>query len=174
MSKCLQKIKCEENEQMLWSDHCVQDTTDAGFVEYMTMKKSDILVQKGTNMDVDSYSAFMNNTEVAYTTLHNTLKEGLKDHTDIKTIVLVGIAEDVCVASTASHGKTLGYNVILVSDASAGTSNDGEATAEAKLQGEGIQIVTTKDLLEIGRGITASPKKAGVLSRAWKKLKRLR
>lgn len=149
---------CKTDNQMLWPDHCQQGvpadhglpTGDgaAGLPKLVT-KDSDLIVLKGTNPDVDSYSALLDNTGAIQTRVHfspvakeknQRIHEVLKER-GVDTIVLVGIAEDVCVKFTALHaaeGDTnhLGsaYKVWFVTDAmkgAAGQEKDTEAMLRA-------------------------------------------
>jgi nicotinamidase-related amidase len=125
---------CSENVQMLWPDHCVQKSKveDHGFPPALKIKKSDEIVYKGTNKDVDSYSGFLNNTKSIPTTLPGFLKERGIDH-----VVLTGIAEDVCVQFSAEDAHDMGFKVTLVADAAKGVNmpgTPGEAGAQAMVR----------------------------------------
>ena len=47
--------------QMMWPAHCVQGTQGCEFHPDLHMPPSDFIVHKGTNVDIDSYSAFFDN-----------------------------------------------------------------------------------------------------------------
>lgn len=44
--------------QVMWPDHCVQGSQGAEFCSNLVREQTDLVVQKGTNPLVDSYSAF--------------------------------------------------------------------------------------------------------------------
>lgn len=48
-------------EQKLWPDHCVQGTKGAEFSDDLNLKGIDKNFVKGTNLNVDSYSGFLDN-----------------------------------------------------------------------------------------------------------------
>jgi len=172
---CKNKKHCKAGGQVLWPDHCVQGTEQVGFSADLTRKEdTDIVVRKGTNIDVDSYSAFANNTNAVKTDLHDILQgrkpittaanhaaalpealstAGQKLSTKIKTVLVTGIAEEVCVQFTAIHAKMgvgrENYQVILVKDAAKGLSDAGERKAETDLEKMGVIVVTTQDLLDL-------------------------
>merc|ERR1719453_2221221 len=165
---CQDPAGCLSTGQLLWPDHCVQGTAQAGFSAGLTRNvDTDIVVRKGTNIDVDSYSAFANNTNAVKTDLHDILQgrkpittaadhgaiqrelstAGKKIQIPIKTVLVTGIAEDVCVKFSAMHAKTGKYQVILVKDAAKGLNPGNELAAEKELEKMGVIIVTTQDVL---------------------------
>jgi nicotinamidase-related amidase len=74
-----------------------------------------VVVKKGHNPNVDSYSAFFDNKKVAQTELEGHLRSfGITD------CYLCGIAYDVCVGATAAHSLEVGFRTILVDNASRG------------------------------------------------------
>jgi hypothetical protein len=52
---------CTLMPQALWTDHCVQ-TGDSGFATGLETPDTDIVLQKGTQLNIDAYSIFMDNT----------------------------------------------------------------------------------------------------------------
>lgn len=61
--------------QCLWPDHCVQNSFGAEIVDGLLRAPSDYVVHKGTNPDVDSYSALYDNNRAASTGLGEQLKD---------------------------------------------------------------------------------------------------
>ena len=80
---------------VLWPAHCVQGTHGADFHPDINSNKFDYILRKGTENDIDSYSAFQDNdgTDLGL----NGLLKGL----NIKEIDICGLAFDVCVKYTA-------------------------------------------------------------------------
>ena len=62
------------------------------------MVDSGVMVYKGSNPDVDSYSAFWDNNKVSQTNLSDLIRE--KKVTDL---YVCGIAYDVCVGQSGSN-----------------------------------------------------------------------
>jgi nicotinamidase/pyrazinamidase len=79
--------------QVLWPDHCIQGSVGARFHPNLNHEKAEVIIRKGSNPAVDSYSAFYENDKVTPTGLHGYLK----DH-DVTDLTLVGLATDFCVA----------------------------------------------------------------------------
>ena len=137
---------CFETDQMMWTDHCEQ-TGDAGFPTTLHKTDQDIVVQKGMNVHVDAYSAFMDNTATLKTQLDADLQElGVTD------LFIAGIATDVCVKWTvkdALGGSTGSYSVTVIEDATAAVlgNADNKADAIAFMEAEGATIVQAADVL---------------------------
>merc|ERR1711972_1181190 len=140
---------CFSDVQAMWTDHCLQDG-DSTFPPTLTKKDTDIIVQKGGNVFVDAYSAFMDNSQNLMTSLDKTLQSH-----GVDTLYVAGIATDVCVRWTvrdALGSKTSNYTVYVISDASAGLAVGATPTAlhdEAlvKMREAGATIVTSEQVL---------------------------
>ena len=48
-------------EQMMWPDHCVRGTIDSEFHPDLDITRANMIIRKGTNVDIDSYSGFFEN-----------------------------------------------------------------------------------------------------------------
>lgn len=83
-------------EQRLWPTHCVQDTEGAAFnpnLYILEDKNRALIVKKGTNSEIDSYSAFFDNSKRSETCLNKELRNrGITD------LYVCGLATDVCVS----------------------------------------------------------------------------
>lgn len=115
-------------EQTLWPAHCIQDTWGAELHKELRVPSNALKICKGISPDVDSYSAFWDNDKRSSTVLDSELKAR-----KITGVIVCGIAYDVCVASTASHAIHLGYQTIIVDDASCGTSAAATETTKRSL-----------------------------------------
>lgn len=118
--------------QVLWPDHCVQNTPGA---ELMIEPAGNVLhVYKGTNPEVDSYSAFMENDKKTYTELCSTLVR-----LGVQELVVVGLALDYCVSYTCLDAVELGFHVSVISSA---TRSIGDHSQALKLlQDRGVTVV---------------------------------
>jgi len=97
-------------KQTLWPDHCLQEGQGAEF--HTDLPQPDNVLRKGTNPEVDSYSAFFDNTgeEGAGSTGLAEMIEGTTE------VVVVGLATDYCVGSTALHSLQQGYPTSVLED----------------------------------------------------------
>ena len=101
--------------QVLWPDHCVQGSDDAALHKDLKLPKAQLIVRKGFNKGVDSYSAFEEADRKTSTGLAGYLKQR-----GIKTVFVTGLATDFCVAWTAMDARKLGFEVYVIEDATRG------------------------------------------------------
>lgn len=128
-------------DQVAWPNHCVQETSGAEFHSNLIIRESDLIVQKGTNINIDSYSGFFDNEKEHKTQLDDLLKER-----NIKRIYLCGLAFDYCVGYTALDAIDLGYETIVIEDACRGISSDSIEKMKQNLQNKGVFIVKSSDI----------------------------
>ena len=98
--------------QILWPDHCVQNTQGAEFSEKLEITRFDKVVRKGTDILIDSYSGFFFFVRKKDTGLN----DYLKSH-HVEVVFVVGLATDYCVKFTAIDAVELGYRTFIVPDA---------------------------------------------------------
>lgn len=102
-------------EQVLWPDHCIEDTPGAEFHRALEIPFGSTVVRKGTRQNIDSYSAFFENDRTTPVGLDALLREA-----KVGEITLAGLATDFCVLHTALDARTLGYAVTVVDAACRG------------------------------------------------------
>ena len=110
--------------QILWPDHCIQGSMGASFNPSLNLESADIIIRKGSNPALDSYSAFFENDKVTPTGLHGYLK-----NRKVTDLTLVGLATDFCVAFSALDAANLGYSVTVQLDLARGIDTDGSLNA---------------------------------------------
>jgi nicotinamidase/pyrazinamidase len=59
--KPFNKIQWQDMEQVLWPNHCVQNTKGADFHPGLNTKKIEAIFRKGIDPEIDSYSGFYDN-----------------------------------------------------------------------------------------------------------------
>ncbi len=124
-------------DQVLWPDHCIQGSMGARFHPDLNQTRADVIIRKGSNPAVDSYSAFYENDKVTPTGLHGYLK-----NRDVAKLTLVGLATDYCVAFSALDATKLGYAVTVRLDMARGIDSDGSLKAAiGKMSKAGINLV---------------------------------
>ncbi len=92
--------------QVLWPDHCIQGSTGARFHTDLHVDRADLIIRKGYNPAIDSYSAFFENDHTTSTGL-----EGYLRTRGIDRLVMVGLALDFCVNFSAVDAAKLGFDV---------------------------------------------------------------
>lgn len=136
-------------QQVLWPDHCVQNTPGAAFAEGL-LTEGAYVQRKGTDPGIDSYSAFHDNGH----RLATGLAEYLHDH-DVETVYVMGVATDYCVKFTALDAVAEGFQTFLIRDAVAGVElHEGDvAAAVAAMQEAGVGLVTRAALPDAEKGV---------------------
>lgn len=99
-------------EQTLWPDHCIQGTKGAEFSPLLETSKASLIIRKGMNPLIDSYSGFFDNGKLNSTGLAGYLIEK-----GVKKISICGLAEDFCVYYTAMDALELGFEVEIIKNA---------------------------------------------------------
>jgi len=129
--------------QTLWPDHCVQGTGGAAFHPGLATDRVDLIVRKGTNPQIDSYSAFMENNKKTATGLAGYLKS-----LGITSVHLCGLATDFCVFYSAMDSASLGFETFVILDACRGIDiPEGSIDrALAAMKGKGIRIISSSEL----------------------------
>ncbi len=94
--------------QVLWPDHCIQGSTGADLHAGLDAKCAELIIRKGFNTALDSYSAFFENDHKTPTGL-----EGYCRTRGIDTLTMVGLATDFCVAYSAVDAAKLGFDVTV-------------------------------------------------------------
>lgn len=107
-------------EQVLWPDHCVQGSTGAAFHPGLRTDPADLILRKGTNPAIDSYSAFFENDRSTPTGLDGWLRTR-----GITTVTLAGLATDFCVQFSALDAARLGFETEVALDACRGIDLNG-------------------------------------------------
>jgi len=113
-AKPYSQISMPYGQQTLWPDHCIAGTWGADFHEDLETQKARLILRKGTNVNIDSYSAFFENDHKTPTGLHGYLRDN-----NIKKLVFCGLATDFCVAWSALDAVKLGFEASIVLEASA-------------------------------------------------------
>jgi nicotinamidase/pyrazinamidase len=123
--------------QVLWPDHCVQGSAGAEFHPALDVARADMILRKGFNPAIDSYSAFFENDQHTPTGL-----EGYLRIRGLTRLDFVGLATDFCVAWSALDAVKLGFEVRVLTSLCRGIDLDGSlARAEADLRAAGVTLV---------------------------------
>eukprot|EP00002_Diphylleia_rotans_P029421 TRINITY_DN5994_c0_g2_i4.p1 TRINITY_DN5994_c0_g2~~TRINITY_DN5994_c0_g2_i4.p1 ORF type:complete len:132 (-),score=19.14 TRINITY_DN5994_c0_g2_i4:441-836(-) len=122
----------------MWPNHCVQGTDGAKLSERLIREPSDPIVRKGTDPDIDSYSAFRDNKGLKTTNLGQLLRQH-----DIKRVYVCGLATDFCVQYTAFDGLAAGYHVYVIEDACRGIDYAVCRELFTEFEKHGIRVITS-------------------------------
>ena len=122
--------------QVLWPDHCIQGSLGAAFHENLHADRADLIIRKGYNPAIDSYSAFFENDKTTPTGLDGYLRTR-----GIDTLTLVGLATDFCVNYSAVDAAKLGFNVTVKMDLCRAIDFDGSLdAAKSAMKDAGVSL----------------------------------
>ena len=129
---------------VLWQDHCVQGTQGVKFHEKLKTDLAYVIIRKGYNLDVDSYSGFIENDKKSETGLAGLLKS-LK----IKRVFICGLALDYCCYYTAIDGIDFGFEVYFLVNLTKGIDlPPGNISSSLEnMRNKGIKFVTKESFV---------------------------
>jgi len=140
--KPFETIKLEYGNQVLWPDHCVQGTDGAAIDKGIDIPHAELIIRKGYHPQVDSYSAFIEADQHTRTGLDGYLKGR-----GIRTVYVVGLATDFCVAWTATDARKLDFDAYVIEDACRGIDTHGSLAAAWKSMAKaGVRRIQSSDL----------------------------
>lgn len=130
-------VQMPYGDQVLWPDHCVQGSDGAQFHPDLNTDPAALIIRKGMNPAIDSYSAFFENDRKTATGLH-----GFLQSQGVDQVTIVGLATDYCVNYSAQDAATLGYRVRV--DLSACRAIDLNGSLQVALDdmaGLGVEVI---------------------------------
>lgn len=110
--KVFDQIDLNGMRQVLWPDHCVQETEGAEFSSQLDTKRIETIFRKGMDKNIDSYSGFFDNGKKKATGMGAYLQGR-----GVTSIYVCGLAADYCVYFTALDGLEMGFESTIISDA---------------------------------------------------------
>jgi nicotinamidase/pyrazinamidase len=127
-------------QQVLWPDHCVQGTPGAEISRDLDIPHAQLVIRKGYNAGIDSYSGFKEADRRTSTGLAGYLKER-----GFRRIFCAGLALDFCVAWTALDAAEAGFETWLIEDASRAIDTNGSLEkARRDLEAAGVRTITSE------------------------------
>jgi len=124
--------------QILWPDHCVQESIGAEFHASLKIPHAELIIRKGYRHAIDSYSAYYENDRKTSTGLAGYLRER-----GLARVFAVGLAFDFCVRYSAEDGHRCGFDVLVIEDATRGIDLGGSVDATRRALAErAIPLIT--------------------------------
>lgn len=137
-----QQVEMSYGPQTLWPEHCIQSSMGAEFHFGLHLPQAELIIRKGFDREIDSYSAFFENDRTTPTGLAGYLAER-----GLTRIFLAGLAFDYCVGYSALDARRLGLPVVVLRDACRAIDLNGSAAAsEAEMIRAGVHIVDSSTL----------------------------
>lgn len=138
-------VPVKNGEQILWPDHCVQGTRGAELADELNTDRIETTFNKGTDLEVDSYSAFFDHERHRSTGLVDFLKkENLHD------LYFAGVATDYCILHSVLDALELGFKVTVILDACRAINRrlGDEKRAIEAMKKKGAKIVNSEELFK--------------------------
>lgn len=137
-----EEIEVSYGRQTLWPDHCVQNTPGADFHPDLHLPQAELILRKGFNPQIDSYSAFFENDRTTPTGLSGYLRER-----GIRRVFASGLAYDFCVGYSALDARSQGFEPVVIRDACRAIDLNGSvAQMEKKFQAQGVHVIHSAEL----------------------------
>ena len=141
-NKPFDTIVASYGPQVLWPDHCVQDTPGAAFHGGLQIPHAGLVLRKGMDRAIDSYSAFYENDRTTPTGLVGYLRER-----KCWRVFLAGLALDFCVRYSAEDARRENFAVGVVEDACRGIDVNGSVAAtRASFAALGIPCISAREI----------------------------
>jgi nicotinamidase/pyrazinamidase len=136
-------IEAPYGTQTLWPDHCIQGTPGADLHPALSIPHAELILRKGSQRNVDSYSAFTENDRVTTTGLAAYLQAR-----GLTRLFFAGLAYDFCVGFSALAAARLGFESIVIEDLTRAVNlpNTVDATNTA-FAAAGVQRISSSELL---------------------------
>nr|WP_221299393.1 bifunctional nicotinamidase/pyrazinamidase [Roseomonas pecuniae] len=135
--KPFETVSMPYGPQVLWPDHCVMGTEGAALHRDLSVPHAQLVIRKGYNRAVDSYSAFLEADRSTRTGL-----DGYLNSRGIRHVFIAGLATDFCVAWTALDARRLGFEATVIEDACRAIDLGGSlARAWAEMEAAGVRRV---------------------------------
>ncbi|TCZ58540.1 bifunctional nicotinamidase/pyrazinamidase [Roseicella aquatilis] len=136
-------VRMPYGPQTLWPDHGIQGSPGAALHPGLAQARIELIIRKGFDPEIDSYSTFFENDRTTSTGLHGWLQAR-----GVRRIFLTGLATDYCVAWSAEDAVRLGYRVTVIEDACRGIGLPAEGgttidAARRRLAGMGVEFTAS-------------------------------
>lgn len=133
------------HEQVLWPDHCVQQSAGAELAPGLPWHRAAAIVRKGTDPKVDSYSAFRNNWnpdgERPPTGLAGLLRErGMRE------VFICGLARDIGVRWSAEDAAAAGFKTRVIWDLTRPVNACADREVQAAMEERQVAMIEMADI----------------------------
>ena len=110
----------------------------------MCSRRLDKIIQKGTNKEIDAFSAFCDNKKENPTDLEAYLKEA-----NVQQVFVLGLATEYSVKHTALDALRLGFKTFLIEDACGAINLEENDAADAihEMQDAGVVLLDSDQLV---------------------------
>lgn len=125
--------------QVLWPDHCIQGSAGAQLDPRIDWSPADLILRKGSDPQVDSYSGFRENHGPGGARPSTGLAGWLRER-GIAEVHVCGLARDYCVLWTAQDAAAAGFRARVLWPLTRPVTPEGDVPTRAALAAAGIAI----------------------------------
>jgi nicotinamidase/pyrazinamidase len=141
-AKPFEMMELPYGPQVLWPTHCVMGSAGAALHEGLDIPRANLIIRKGSNRQIDSYSAFLEADRTTKTGLNGYLAAR-----GITEVYLCGLATDYCVAWSAEDAVQFGLKATVIEDACRAIDLNGSlAAAWDRLAAAGVNRMKSGSL----------------------------
>jgi nicotinamidase/pyrazinamidase len=141
-AKPFETVPMPYGPQTLWPTHCVMASPGAALHPALEIPHAAMILRKGSQRHVDSYSAFLEADRITRTGL-----DGFFAARGITELYLTGLATDFCVAWSAEDARKFGLRATVIEDACRAIDLNGSlAEAWRRLTAAGVRRITSGEM----------------------------
>lgn len=134
----------------LWPVHCVQTTRGSELTPGLMLNRVNRVFRRGTDPEIDGYSAFFDNGHARATGLSDYLRDKR-----VTEVYVAGLGTEYCVKATVLDAVGLGLKTFVIEDACRGLNlkPDDARNALDEMKQAGAGVIHSRELLEIPRKV---------------------
>ena len=129
-------VKVNNLDQILWPEHCVQESKGSDFPTTLNFETINKIIYKGTNSLIDSYSGFYDNGKIRSTGLSDYLKEN-----KVTSIDYVGLVTEYCVKFTVFDSIEEGFKSRVILKGIKGINFEESNKVLKEMNSKGIDLL---------------------------------
>jgi len=137
-----EEVELDYGTQTLWPPHCIQNSKGAEFHPALHLPQAELILRKGFDPLIDSYSSFFENDRVTHTGLAGYLHDR-----KLTRVFFSGLAYDFCVGYSALDARRIGLPAIVLRDTCRAINLGGSLTRiEANFAKAGVTVIDSAAL----------------------------
>ena len=129
-------VKVNDFDQILWPEHCIQESKGSDFPATLNTKTIKKIIHKGVNSQIDSYSGFYDNGKIFSTGLSNYLKVN-----NVTSIDYVGLVTEYCVKFTVLDSVEEGFKTSIILNGIMGIDIEESSKALKEMKSKGVNLL---------------------------------
>ena len=129
-------LKVGNLDQILWPEHCIQESKGSDFPVTLNFKAINKIIYKGVNSKIDSYSGFYDNGKIRSTGLADYLKTK-----NVTSIDYVGLATEYCVKFTVLDSIAEGFKTRVILNGIKGINLEESNKVLKEMKSKGIDLL---------------------------------